>query len=94
VRVYAQAAEADVRHLRTARGEREIDLIIEGRGGEVVALEIKLSATVDDYDVRHLRWLRDEVGDDMRAAAVITTGRQAYQRTDGILVVPLALLGP
>jgi hypothetical protein len=94
VRVYAQAAEADVRHLRTARGEREIDLIIEGRGGEVLALEIKLSATVDDHDVRHLRWLRDEVGDDMRAAAVITTGRQAYQRTDGILVVPLALLGP
>ena len=42
-------------HLRTARGGREIDLIVEGRGGEVVALEVKLSATVGDGDVKHLR---------------------------------------
>jgi uncharacterized protein len=94
VRVYAQAAEAEVRHLRTARGEREVDLIVEGRSGELVAFEVKLSATVGDADVRHLRWLRDEVGDDLRAAAVITTGPQAYRRADGILVIPLALLGP
>jgi uncharacterized protein len=94
VRVYAQAAEAEVRHLRTARGEREIDLIVEGRNGEVVAFEVKLSATVDDADVRHLRWLRDELGDGLRGAAVITTGPRAYRRPDGILVLPLALLGP
>jgi uncharacterized protein len=94
VRVYAQAAEADVRHLRTARGEREVDLIVEGRSGELVAIEVKLSATVADADVRHLRWLREQVGDRLRAAVVITTGPQAYRRTDGIAVVPFALLGP
>ena len=94
VRVYAQAAEADVRHLRTARGEREVDLIVEGRGGEIVALEVKLSATVDDADVRHLRWLSDELAGDFRAGAVLTTGPQAYRRQDGVFVVPLALLGP
>jgi predicted AAA+ superfamily ATPase len=94
VRVYAQAAEADVRHLRTARGEREVDLVVEGRSGELVALEVKLSATVDDRDVKHLRWLADQVGDRLRAAVVITTGPRAYRRADGIFVVPLALLGP
>jgi hypothetical protein len=94
VRVYAQAAEARVRHLRTARGEREIDLIVEGRGGEVVALEVKLSATVGDGDVKHLRWLREQIGDALRAAVVITTGQYAYRRPDGVHVVPLALLGP
>jgi predicted AAA+ superfamily ATPase len=94
VRVFAQAAEARVRHLRTRSGEREIDLIVEGRAGEVVALEVKLSATVDDGDVAHLRWLRHELGGDLRAAVVITTGPRAYRRADGIYVVPLALLGP
>jgi predicted AAA+ superfamily ATPase len=93
VRVYAQAHEARVRHLRTAHGDREIDLIVEGRSGGVVALEVKLAATVNDTDVRHLRWLRDQIGDDLRAAVVLTTGPEAYRRRDGILVVPLALLG-
>ncbi len=31
LRVYAQAAEADVRHLRTQRGEREIDFVVIGQ---------------------------------------------------------------
>lgn len=94
VRVFAQAAEAQVRHLRTRSGDREVDLIVQGRAGEIVAIEVKLSATVDDAHVTHLRWLRDRLGDELRAAVVITTGPQAYRRADGILVVPLALLGP
>jgi predicted AAA+ superfamily ATPase len=94
VRVFAQAAEAQVRHLRTRSGDREVDLIVQGRAGEIVGVEVKLTATVDDHDVAHLRWLRDEIPDDLRAAVVITTGPHAYRRRDGIYVVPLALLGP
>lgn len=94
VRVLAQAAEARVRHLRTHRGRREVDLVVEDASGGVLALEVKLSAVVDDGDVKHLVWLRDEIGDDLRDAAVITTGPYAYRRDDGIAVVPLALLGP
>lgn len=94
VRVFAQAAEADVFHLRSQDGRREVDLIIEGRAGEIIALEVKLSATVDDDDVKHLRWLGEAIGDRLQAAVVITTGAHAYRRKDGICVVPLALFGP
>jgi uncharacterized protein len=94
VRVFAQAAEAQVRHLRTRSGDREVDLIVQGRAGEIVGVEVKLSATVDDHDITHLRWLREALKDDLRAAVVITTGPHAYRRLDGIYVVPLALLGP
>lgn len=94
VRVFAQAAEAQVRHLRTRSGDREVDLIVQGRAGEIVAIEVKLSATVGDSDIVHLRWLRDQLKDDLRAAVVVTTGPHAYRRPDGICVVPLALLGP
>ena len=91
-RTYAQACEARVGHLRTRGGEHEIDLIIERRDGRIVALEVKLSATVDDADTRHLKWLADRIGPDLLDAAVITTGNEAYRRADGIGVIPAGLL--
>ena len=93
VRVFAQACEASVSHLRTAEGRHEIDLIVE-REGRILALEVKLSASVDDADVAHLRWLSERLGDQLVGAAVLTTGPAAYRRADGIAVIPLALLGP
>lgn len=93
VRVYAQAAEARVRHLRTHAGEHEVDLIVERADHRVLAIEVKLAHTVTDRDVRHLRWLADRLGDDLLDAIVISTGRDAYRRRDGIAVVPAALLG-
>lgn len=94
VRVYAQAAEARVGHLRTARGEHEIDLIVERHDRRVLAIEVKLADVIDDKHVTHLRWLRAQLGDDLLDAVVINTGKHAYRREDGIAVVPAALLGP
>ena len=94
VRVYAQGAEATVKHLRTQRGEHEVDLIVERGDHRIVAIEVKLGAVPDEHDLRHLRWLREQVGDDLVDAIVITTGADAYRRPDGIAVVPAALLGP
>lgn len=95
VRVFAQAAEATTRYLRTLGQSREIDLIVERGDHRVVAIEIKLKQRVDDHDVRHLRWLADAIGDELLDAVVITTGPAAYRRQqDGIAVVPAALLGP
>jgi predicted AAA+ superfamily ATPase len=94
MRVFAQAHEATVSHLRLQDGRHEIDLIVERDDGRVVAFEVKLSSSVDDGDVKHLLWLRDQIGDQLLDAVVLTTGERAYRRADGIAVVPLALLGP
>jgi uncharacterized protein len=93
LRVYAQAAEASVKHLRTQKGDHEVDLIVERADGRVVAVEVKLSRTVDDHDVRHLKWLAAKFGDDLLDSVILTTGDSAYRRADGIAVVPAALLG-
>lgn len=93
VRVYAQAAEARVRHLRMQDGRHEVDLIVERADHRVVAIEVKLSASVEDRDVRHLLWLREQLGKDLLDAVIVTTGEHAYRRADGIAVVPAALLG-
>lgn len=94
VQVYAQAAQARVFHLRTREGRHEIDLVLERPDGAVVAIEIKLAATASDSDVTHLLWLRERLGDRLAAMVVLTTGRHAYRRPDGVAVVPAALLGP
>lgn len=93
VRVAAQAAEASVGHLRTRNGDHEVDLVVEGPEGQVLAIEVKLAPSVTDHDVRHLKWLRKQLSGDVVDLVVVTTGTQAYRRRDGVAVVPLALLG-
>jgi len=93
IRIMAQAAEATVGHLRTKAGEHEVDLIVESVDGGVLGIEVKLAPGVQDPDVRHLLWLRDQIPDRVVDLAVITTGPAAYRRPDGVAVIPLALLG-
>lgn len=94
VRVCAQAAEARVLHFRSWSGEREVDLIVERDDHRVMGLEVKLSPEVNDGDVRHLLWLKQQLGEDFLGGVVLTTGTEAYCRPDGIAVIPLGLLGP
>jgi predicted AAA+ superfamily ATPase len=94
IRVYAGASRARTSHLRTAGGRREVDLVIERDDGAVLLVEVKLSATVDDADVRSMTSVHHELGERVLDRVVVTTGSRAYRRTDGVAVVPLALLGP
>ena len=94
VRVYAQVAEATVGHFRAYGGEHEVDLIVKGESGRVIAIEVKLAATPAERDGRHLDWLEREIGDELLDKVIVTTGGSAYRRQDGIAVVPAALLGP
>jgi len=94
LRVYAEAAEARVSHMRLEGGRHEIDIVVERADGRVVAFETKLARSPSNDDVKHLLWLRSMLGDDLLDAVIVTTGPHAYRRKDGVLVAPLALLGP
>ena len=94
LRVYAQAAEADVNHLRTWGGELEVDLVVVRGDQRVVAVDVKLTAVAADRDVSRLRRLANRIGEQLLDAAIITTGADAYRRRDGIAVIPASLLGP
>jgi hypothetical protein len=94
VRVYATHSEAQVRHLRTARGRQEVDLIVERADGSVVAIEVKLTRSVSRDDGKQLNWLKQKLADRVLDQVIVTTGPTAYRREDGVAVVPFALLGP
>lgn len=95
VRVYAQAIGARLHHFRTHRGDHEVDLVVEGKDGGVLAIEVQLAATPSDHASRQLDWFAGRFGSDVVVdRIVITTGPEAYRRKDGIAVVPAGLLGP
>ena len=93
IRVAAQAAEADVGHLRTRDGDHEVDLVVTREDGAVLAIEVKAAGAVDDGDTKHLQWLRKRMGQRLIDSIIVNTGTAAYRRPDGIGVVPLALIG-
>ena len=93
VRTEALRVDARVMHLRTRDGGHEIDLVVEDPHGRVVAFEVKLTQAVNDKDVRHLLWLKRRIGDRLSEMVVITAGPYAHRRPDGVIVLPLALLG-
>lgn len=93
VRVAAESFGATTRHLRTADGKREIDVVVEDAYQNVVGIEVKLSGVVRDNDVAHLLWLQEKLGEKFKAGMVVHAGKELYTRPDGIVVVPLAALG-
>ena len=93
IRVAAQAAEADVGHLRTRDGDHEVDLVVTREDGAVLAIEVKAAGAVDDGDTKHLQWLRKQMGQRLIDSIIVNTGTAAYRRPDGVGVVPLALIG-
>jgi hypothetical protein len=54
---------------------------------------VRLRGTVDNKDVRHLNWLHDQLSDRVIERILISTGPNAYRRSHGVAVIPLALLG-
>ena len=66
-----------------------MDVIIEFSDGRVAGIEVKASASPDPDDARHLRWLRDSVGDRFLAGAVLHTGPRSFRLDHNTLALPV-----
>ncbi|HKK93575.1 MAG TPA: DUF4143 domain-containing protein, partial [Longimicrobiales bacterium] len=97
VRVHAQASDARVLHYRDNTG-LEVDAIVEAADGRWGAFEVKLGTGAVDSAAESLLKFADRV-DTARSGspavlAVVTATGLAYQREDGVAVVPIGSLGP
>lgn len=81
----------EIYHFRDRAGA-EIDFVLEGAGGQIAALEIKASASPSGGDAKHLRWLKDKLGDRMAAGVVLHLGTAAGSLGGGIYALPVSAL--
>jgi predicted AAA+ superfamily ATPase len=81
-----------VHHLRMDSGRKEVDLVIDMGAGRVIGLEFKAGAAPTTDDAKHLRWLREELGTDFLAGAVLHTGPSIYELGDRLYAIPLCAL--
>jgi len=95
IRVYAQVIDGDVFHYRDKSG-LESDLIVRLRDGRWAAIEVKLGNKQIEEAAQKLLTLKAKIDEDKMGQAsflmVITGGKYAYRRNDGVLVVPIGCL--
>lgn len=95
LRIYAQANEGDIFHYRD-KDKLEADLVIRLHDGRWAAVEVKLGSKEIEEGARHLMELKRKVDTDKVGEPsflmVVTGGEFAYQREDGVFIVPLGCL--
>ena len=79
-------------HLREQDGRREIDLLIERPDGRVIGIEVKATSAPTPAAAKHLRWLRDELGDRFAAGVVLHSGPEMFPIDHHITAVPICAL--
>ena len=79
-------------HFRSRGGATEVDAVLERRGGQVVGVEMKASATPSSRDFRGLEELREGRGDDFVAGVVVYAGEQTIPFGDRLWALPVFAL--
>jgi predicted AAA+ superfamily ATPase len=79
-------------HARDANGRHEVDVVAELQDGRIIGIEVKASASPVLADARHLRWLRDAVGDLFALGIVFHTGPRPLRLDDRIWAIPICAL--
>ena len=62
------------------------------RGRELVAIEVKATATPMAAHAKHLAFLRDRIGDRFKGGVVLHTGNQRVPLGDRLCAVPVSSL--
>ncbi|GAB4084325.1 hypothetical protein GCM10028784_09550 [Myceligenerans cantabricum] len=84
-------ARAELFHYRTKDGY-EADLILENPLGEVVAIEVKATATPSPDHFRGIRHLHERIGEDLVAGFVLHTGSRTRPFGPKYRAIPISAL--
>ena len=78
-------------HFRTHAG-REVDIILEGRSGQIVGIEVKAGATLGTDDLQGLKSLADISGERFHRGILLYTGNDAIPFGPRIHALPISSL--
>jgi predicted AAA+ superfamily ATPase len=82
---------AELFHYRT-KDKVEVDIVLENRRGQVVAIDVKASATVRTDDFRGINHLAARIGDDLLAGLVLYTGEDTFAFGPKNRAVPISAI--
>jgi uncharacterized protein len=82
---------AELFHYRT-KDKVEVDIVLENRQGQVVAIDVKAASTVRAEDFRGMRHLADRLGDELLVGVVLYTGQQTLPFGPRFRAVPVSAL--
>jgi predicted AAA+ superfamily ATPase len=82
---------AELYHYRT-KDQVEVDIVLENRRGQVVAIDVKAASTVKAEDFRGLRHLADRLDGDLLIGAVLYTGQQTLPFGPHFRAIPISAL--
>ena len=78
-------------HFRTSN-DREVDIILENGGGEIVGVEVKSSSSVGHHDFKGLNLLSDSLPRKFRRGIILYTGSQFLAFGENLFAVPIQAL--
>ena len=99
LRVYAEALDGELYHYRDSDG-LECDTVLHRRNGSYALLEVKMGGEklINDAASNMIELASNIDTDKMPApsfmAVVVAVGQYAYQRPDGVFVIPIGCLKP
>lgn len=98
LKIYADSFEAKVFHYQDYKG-RELDVVIELQDGRWCGFEIKLGANQIDQAAANLLLVKKEIESNggfppNMLCVICGLSNAAYQRPDGVFVVPITALKP
>ena len=74
------------------KDQDEVDIIVEGEGGDVVGIEVKAAATVTAGDFKGLRKLSAASGKDFKLSVVLYDAEQTVPFGERMFAVPISCL--
>jgi predicted AAA+ superfamily ATPase len=90
---HATTAEGDYRLLYYRDMDKfEVDLVIENAAGQLVGIEVKATASVNESDLRGLKKLASVAGAQFKMGVLLYDGLETLPLGDGLWAVPLSTL--
>lgn len=82
---------AEMFHFRTSN-EKEVDIILENRAGELVGIEIKSSSSVNPGDFKSLQMLAENLPNKFKRGIILYSGNKFLSFGKNLFLLPLTAL--
>lgn len=89
---HADWAATDTRAYHYRQREEEVDLLLESRSGDIIAIEVKAATSVDRRELRVIERLRQGRGKRFKAGVVLYTCPQTIPLGDRLWALPISAL--